>query len=127
MTPAQRTIALDAAKRASARATCVIHGEMKRGLSSVASIAGTAPFVGVLGWVLGVNNSFPGFVGEQSAHFALVNERLSESLMPIELGLLVALLAYFIYKYLLSRLADFDLEMENAALQLLNQLGSTNI
>jgi len=122
-----RIEALDAAKRASARSVRAVHGEMKRGMNSLASIAVTAPFVGVLGWVLGFYNSFPGFVGEKSALLAIVNERLSESLMPIELGLLVALLAYFGHTYLLSRLEDFDLEMENASLQLLNQLASTNI
>jgi biopolymer transport protein ExbB/TolQ len=127
VTSAQRVDALDAAKRASARVASAVHIEMKRGLNTLASIATIAPFVGVLGWVLGVLNSFPGFVGEKSALLAMENERLSESLMPIALGLLVGLLAYFVHKYLLSRLADFDLEMENAALQLLNQLGSTNI
>jgi biopolymer transport protein ExbB/TolQ len=100
---------------------------MKRGLHSLASIAVTAPFVGVLGWVLGFYNSFPGGEGEKSAMLAIVNERLSEALMPLELGLLVALLAYFGHKYLLAKLEDFDVEMENASLQLLNQLGSNNI
>jgi biopolymer transport protein ExbB/TolQ len=127
VTSAQRVDALDAAKRASARVASAVHIEMKRGLNTLASIATIAPFVGVLGWVLGVLNSFPGVVGEKSALLAMVNERLSESLMPIALGLLVGLLAYFVHKYLLSRLADFDLEMENAAVRLLNQLGSTNI
>jgi biopolymer transport protein ExbB/TolQ len=84
-------------------------------------------FFGVLGWVLGVYNSFPGFVGEKSALLAIINERLSESLMPIELGLLVALLAYFGHKFLLSRMEHFDLEMENASLELLNQLRSTHL
>ena len=47
--------------------------------------------------------------------------------MPIELGLLVALLAYFGHKFLLSRMEHFDLEMENASLELLNQLRSTHL
>ena len=126
MNAAQRIDALDAAKRASTRAASAVHIEMKRGLNSLASIAAIAPFVGVLGWILGFHNSFPGFVGEKSAQLAIVNERLSESLVPIELGLLVALLAYFGHKYLVARLETLDVEMENASLQLLNQLGSTN-
>jgi hypothetical protein len=83
---------------------------MKRGLNSLASIAVTAPFVGILGWVLGFYNSFPGGEGEKSAMLAIVTGRLSESLMPIELGLLVGLLAYFGHKCLLLRIEDFDLE-----------------
>jgi biopolymer transport protein ExbB/TolQ len=127
MTSAQRIDAMDAARRASARSTRAVHREMKSGLNSLASISTIAPFVGVLGWVLGVLNSFPGFVGERSALLAMTNERLSESLVPIEFGLLVSLLAYFGHRYLQSRLEDFDLEMENASVRLLNQLGSTNI
>jgi biopolymer transport protein ExbB/TolQ len=127
VTPAQRVDALDAAKRASARSARAVHCEMKRGLSSLASIAVTAPFFGVLGWVLGFLNSFPGFEGPKRDAFAIVAERLSESLMPIELGLLVALLAYFGHKYFLVKLEDFDVEMENASLQLVNQLGATKI
>ena len=127
MTPAQRAYAVDAAKRATARSAQAVHREMKRGLNSLASITVSAPFVGVLGWVLGFYNSFPGFVGEKSAQLAIVNQRLSEALVPVELGLLVALLAYFGRKYLLTRLETLDLEMENASLQLLNQLRSTRI
>ena len=65
--------------------------------------------------------------GDKWTLIAIVTERLSQSLMPIELGLLVALLAYFAHKYLRSRLDTFDLEMENASLQLFNQLGTTDI
>ena len=118
---------LDAVRRASARSARAVHGEMKRWLNSLASIAATAPFVGVLGWVLGFYNSFPAFVGEKSFLLAMVNERLAESLMPIELGLLVALLAYLGHTYLVAKLQDLDVEMENASLQLINQLTSTKV
>jgi biopolymer transport protein TolQ len=126
VTSAQQIDALDAARRASARSARAVHSEMKRGLNCLASIATIAPFVGVLGWILGFLNSFTGFSGQKEALFAILNERLSESLMPIELGLFVALLAYFGHRYLMAKLGDFDVEMENASLQLLNQLGSTN-
>jgi len=56
---ARRTAVLDAVKRASARAAIAVHAEMKRGLNSLASIAATAPLVGVFGTLLGIVNSFP--------------------------------------------------------------------
>ena len=116
---------LDAVRRASARSARAVHGEMKRGLNSLASIAATAPFVGVLGWVLGYYNSFPGGSFSKETMMATVTGRLSEALMPIELGLFVALLAYFGHTYLAAKLQDLDVEMENASLQLINQLTST--
>jgi len=121
----QRVEALDAAKRASARSALAVHGEMKRGLSSLASIAFSAPLVGVLGTLLGIVDSFPSLGTERWTAYAITAERLSDALMPIELGLLVALLAYFGHKYLLSRIEDLDCEMESASLQLLNQLSTT--
>jgi biopolymer transport protein ExbB/TolQ len=118
---------LGAVQRASGRSASVVHAEMKRGLSSLASIAATAPLVGVLGWVLGFYNSFPGMSGSQWTMIAIVTERLSESLMPIELGLLVAILAFCGHKYFEGRLEDFDLEMESVSLELMNQLASASV
>jgi biopolymer transport protein ExbB/TolQ len=117
--------ALDAAKRASERSAAIAHGEMKRGLNSLASIAAIAPFVGIFGTVLGIVNSFQGVDGEKSAILAALEGRLSDSLVPTELGLLVAMLAFCSYKYFLSRLEDCDVEIQNASLQLLNDLAST--
>jgi biopolymer transport protein ExbB/TolQ len=118
--------ALDAAKRASARSALAVRGEMKHGLSSLASIAFSAPLVGVIGALLGILDSFPPLGTEKWTGYAITAENLSNALMPIELGLLVALLAYFGHKHLLSRLEGFELEMENASLQLLNQLSATH-
>jgi len=41
--------------------------------------------------------------------------RLSESLVPTELGLLAAVIAFCGHKYLMAKMADFDVEMENAS------------
>ena len=117
---------LHAVQRASAHAAVMVHLEMKRGLSSLASIAVTAPFVGVLGWVLGYYNSFPGMSGSKETLLAIVTERLAEALMPIEFGLLVALLAYVGLANFQAKLDDFDVEMESASLQLINQLASVS-
>jgi biopolymer transport protein ExbB/TolQ len=124
MTPAHKIEVLDAAKRASERSAAIAHGRMKRGLNSLASIAATAPFVGIFGTVLGVVNSFPGLGTERWAAFAIETERLSDSLVPTELGLLVAMLAFCSYKYFLARLEDCDVEMQNASTELINQLAS---
>ena len=40
-----------------ARAAAIVHAELKRGVSSLATIGSTAPFVGLFGTVLGIINA----------------------------------------------------------------------
>jgi biopolymer transport protein ExbB/TolQ len=94
-------------------------------VSSLATIAAAAPLLGIFGTVLGIGNSFRGIEGEKSALLAMLEERLSDSLLPTELGLFVAMLAFCAFRYFSAKLNDADIEMENASLQLMNELGST--
>lgn len=54
---------------------------------------------------------------------ALYFEGLSEALAPCALGLAVALTAKWCYSYLLTEAEELDSEMNNASLQLINDLG----
>jgi biopolymer transport protein ExbB/TolQ len=45
---------------------------------------------------------------------AAIAERLSESIMPAALGLAVAIVASWGYKYLSARMSEFDIEMRDA-------------
>src|SRR5258705_14005331 len=49
---------IEASKRALERAEAIVHAELKRGISSLATIGSTAPFVGLAGTVLGIINAF---------------------------------------------------------------------
>jgi biopolymer transport protein ExbB/TolQ len=118
-----RAEALQSAERASLRAATVVHGEMKRGLGSLATIGSTAPWIGVLGTVRGIHDTFLGVNGSKESIMAAIFERLSQALVPAALGLFVALAALLCYKYLLAEVEAFDSEMESASLQLVNHLG----
>jgi biopolymer transport protein ExbB/TolQ len=120
--PLSATEAIQAAKRASERSAAVVHEEMKEGLNGLATIASIAPLVGLFGTVMGIPTSFVGCNGEKSACMAAVAERLSGSIWPTAMGLLVGLTSLWCYRYLADRLEDFDLEMENASLDLVNRL-----
>jgi biopolymer transport protein ExbB/TolQ len=95
---------------------------MKRGLVSLATIASTAPWFGLLGTVLVIHNSFGSVDGSKESIMAGIAERLSQALVPTALGLIVALGAMWCYKYLLTEAEVFDSDMEIASLQLINQL-----
>ena len=125
--PESKTEVLKAAGRASVRSAILVHAEMKRGLDSLATIASTALWIGVFGTLLGINNSFQGLGTSYAAAFTAVTKRLSESLAPTVLGLIVALAALCFYKYLLAVLETFDEEMESASLQLVNDLGRLKV
>ncbi len=80
---------IEAVARHSAREAAQVHLKMKCGLSSLASIAATAPFVGLFGTVAGIVDSFHVETGPNfSAYFA---RAISQSLFSSALGLLVAI------------------------------------
>jgi len=102
------------AQHAAERSAVLVHRRMARGLRGLATVAATAPFVGMFGTCWGIANSFPGCGGEKSTCMAAVAALLSESIMPAALGLAVATTASVGYKYLSGRMAGFDLEMSDA-------------
>ena len=100
---------------------------MARGLCGLATVAATVPFVGMIGTVWGIVNSFPGCGGEKSTCMAAVADLLSESLMPAALGLAVAITASWGHKYLSAQLADFDVEMRNTVRDLPDCLATCGV
>jgi len=51
---------IEASKRALERAEAIVHAELKRGVSTLATIGSTAPFVGLFGTVVGMINALKG-------------------------------------------------------------------
>ncbi len=49
---------IEASRRALERAEAIVHAELKRGVSSLATIGSTAPFVGLFGTVVGIMHAF---------------------------------------------------------------------
>ena len=102
------------AQHAAERSAVRVHREMGCGLSGLATVAATAPFVGMIGTVLGIINSFRGFDGERSAIMAAIAQGLSDSMMPTALGVAASITALWGYRYFSTRLADFNSEIRNA-------------
>ena len=106
------TVAQHAAERAATQA----HRELARGLGGLATVAATAPWLGILWTVWGIGYySFPGIGTEKSTVLAIESGRLSQSVVPTAVALGVAILATWGYRYLRARLNEFDLEMQHAA------------
>jgi biopolymer transport protein ExbB/TolQ len=113
---------IEAAKLASERAAAVLHRKMGRGRASLRAIASSAPFIGILGTVIGIWSSFGGVNGEKSAIIAVLMWRRAEAITPTAAGLLIAIFASWCQGYLCSELEAFDTEMRAATLELANSL-----
>jgi biopolymer transport protein ExbB len=114
--------AIDAAERGLDRSVATIHAELKRGLSGLATIGSTAPFVGLFGTVVGIMNAFRASAPAKAAGIQSVASGISEALVTTALGLLVAVPAVWCYNYFTTKVENFDVEMENSSMELVSYL-----
>ena len=111
---------LDTVRRSIQRATALAGSDLKKGVSALATIGSTAPFVGLLGTVVGVINAFVGIGASGSAGIGAVSAGIAEALVETALGLFVAIPAVWFYNYLTSRLEYFNVEMDNSSSELVD-------
>src|SRR5450631_3726050 len=111
---------IEASHRALERAEAIVHAELKRGVSSLATIGSTAPFVGLLGTVVGIINAFKGISSNKSTGLSAVSGGISEALVTTAVGLFVAIPAIWAYNYFTNRVDAFDVEMGNSSSELLD-------
>jgi biopolymer transport protein ExbB len=103
---------IDVVDRKLATSRKKIHTQMKRGLIGLATIAATAPFVGLFGTTQGIMSAFKGCDGQKEACMAATTSGISEALLTTALGLLVAVPAAFAYNYFSTRMEFMDTETE---------------
>ncbi len=111
---------IEASKRALERAEAIVHAEMKRGVSSLATIGSTAPFVGLFGTVVGIINAFKNMANEKSTGIAAVAGGISEALVTTAVGLFVAVPAVWMFNYFTNKVEGFDVEMGNSSSELMD-------
>jgi biopolymer transport protein ExbB len=116
----QRDDIVDTVRRAIQRATALTSNDLKKGIPSLATIGATAPFVGLLGTVVGVINAFAGIGAQGSAGLGAVSQGISEALIETALGLVVAIPAVWLYNYFTGRLEYFNVEMDNSSSELVD-------
>jgi biopolymer transport protein ExbB len=111
---------IEASKRALDRSEAIVHAELKRGISSLATIGSTAPFVGLFGTVVGIINAFKGIATEKSAGLGAVAAGISEALVTTAVGLFVAVPAVWMFNIFSGRLEAMDVEMGNSSSELID-------
>jgi biopolymer transport protein ExbB/biopolymer transport protein TolQ len=111
---------IEASKRALERAEAIVHAELKRGVSTLATIGSSAPFVGLFGTVVGIINAFQGISTEKATGLGAVAGGISEALVATAIGLFVAIPAVWMYNAFTSNIEAFDVEMANSSSELID-------
>ena len=111
---------IEASRRALERAEAIVHAELKRGVSSLATIGSTAPFVGLFGTVVGIMHAFQQISTSKSTGLGAVAGGISEALITTAIGLFVAIPAVWMFNYFTNRIEAFDVEMGNSSSELID-------
>jgi biopolymer transport protein ExbB/biopolymer transport protein TolQ len=111
---------VEASKRALQRAIAIKSAEFRRGLSGLATVGSTAPFVGLFGTVFGIINAFTGMKSAESAGIGAVAGGIAEALIATAIGLGVAIPAVWAFNYFTGKVDGFIIEMDNSASELID-------
>ena len=111
---------VDTVRRAIQRASALTASDLKKGVAALATIGATAPFVGLLGTVVGIITAFQGIAATGSGGLGAVSAGIAEALVETALGLIVAIPAVWFYNYLTGRIEYFNVEMDNSSSELVD-------
>lgn len=111
---------LDAVRRTMDREMILVSTELKKGISSLATIGTTAPFIGLFGTVYGIIHAFESMATSGSGGLASVSAGIAEALVTTAFGLFVAIPAVWIFNIFTGRVDYFVLEMNNSSSEMID-------
>jgi biopolymer transport protein TolQ len=114
ISPAQMRVVSTAMERAVGETALKIESQM----IILATAVSGAPFLGLLGTVWGVMETFAGVAAAGSANLAAMAPGVSAALITTVTGLLVAIPAMFGYNYLVTTIRATIVELDNFAAEL---------
>lgn len=88
---------------------------MESGLSTLAIIASSTPFIGLLGTVIGIMNSFRDIAAKGETNLTVVAPGIAEALFATALGLFAAIPALIFYNKFSADISSFSERMQNFA------------
>ena len=111
---------IESAKRAIERARVMRIEKLKRGMTILATVGATAPFVGLFGTVFGIINAFQGMAATGSGGIGAVAAGIAEALVTTGTGIGVAIPAVWFFNLFTASIEIFTNEMGNAASELID-------
>ncbi len=114
---------INSVERAVEREMLIVAAELKRGLGILATTGATAPFVGLLGTVMGIVNAFTGMAASGGGgSLASVSAGIAEALITTAFGLMVAIPAVWLYNYFTTKIDFLSVEMTYTSKELIDYL-----
>jgi biopolymer transport protein ExbB/TolQ len=111
---------IETASRGMERASTIFTQELKKGLSILATIATSAPFIGLFGTIGGIINAFRGMALTGSGGIGAVAGGIAEALITTAFGIGVAIIALWCYNVLNSRVEVYQAEMSNTSSEIVD-------
>jgi biopolymer transport protein ExbB/TolQ len=97
---------------------------LRRGLPVLATVASSAPFVGLFGTVGGIITAFQKLADptKGGGGIGTVSAGIAEALLTTAVGLGVAILTVWFYNYFLAKLDDITLDIDETASELVDSI-----
>ena len=103
----------DLLEQALRRQTQVEQGQMESGLTMLASIGSTAPFVGLFGTVLGIMHAMHQISASGSSSLEVVAGPIGDALIATAIGIAVAVPAVLAYNFFIRRAKQHRASLEH--------------
>jgi biopolymer transport protein ExbB/biopolymer transport protein TolQ len=113
---------INTAERAVEREMLMQVTDLRRGLGILATVAATAPFVGLLGTTMGIVNAFVGMAASGSGGIAAISAGVAEALITTAFGLLVAIPAVWAFNYFQVKIENLTAEMTYTSKEFIDYL-----
>jgi biopolymer transport protein ExbB len=114
--------AIELTRRELGRRADFIAAGLRRGLGLLASVGSVAPFVGLLGTVVGIIDAFEGIAAEGSGGIGAVSSGIAEALVVTAIGLVVAIPSVLAFNLLTARSDSLMMAIDQARGQLVDHL-----
>ena len=82
--------------------------DQSTGLSTLAIVASTSPFIGLFGTVVGILESFAAFSTQSKVSFSVIAPAISEALVATAAGIFVAIFAYTFHQVMNRKLYELN-------------------
>jgi biopolymer transport protein ExbB/biopolymer transport protein TolQ len=109
-------------ERAIARGSAEVGDLLRKGMLSLATIGALAPFIGLLGTVIGIIRVFADLKSRGAGDINVLAGSIGEALATTALGLMVAIPAVWIYNYFTAQQEQMATRIGNAASQMVDEI-----
>ncbi len=122
--PAEIEIVVDGVSRSMDRVKEREIANLRRGLSALATISSSAPFVGLFGTVFGIITAFQSMAdpSKGGGGLATVSAGIAEALLTTAVGLAVAIISVWFYNFFVTKIDDFTIDIDETAGEVLDTM-----